>query len=431
MQTDTLDPEEPKDCGELLENIRRVKALSWCISGVCILIAILYCLEVSVWGWLLAASTCMLVGVYLMLMSKADAQVAEGRALMLEKLTESLPGMIYQCRLYPTGKCVVTYSNDAIEWIYEKSLAEMQRDCSSIWDLVHEDDRKRIMRGLKTSARKLTPWKGEYRVVLPRQGLRWRSAQARVERLADGSTLWYGFIADITAMKEVEEATRLAEQEKARKEAVKVEREKVRLLSMRNEELLREVNHDGLTGVYIRRYFDRRFPEVFALMRKKKRPITLLFCDIDYFKQYNDQFGHQAGDECLVVVAKTIASEINRGEQFVARYGGEEFVAVLPGLGTNRARTVAEKVRKAVEALPLKRGVSADAERVTLSIGLASMDEIPHSMDPETCLKEADEAIYEAKKAGRNRVCERIFDRKSDSFTMPDRKAFDSSRISF
>lgn len=124
---------------------------------------------------------------------------------LFQKFTSELPGMIYQCRVSPTGHTTLTYANDAISWIYEKDPSEMRADASPILDLVHPDDRQRVWESLLESTLTLKPWKGEYRVVLPKQGVRWRSAHALVERMPDGGTLWHGFIADATARKEAEQ----------------------------------------------------------------------------------------------------------------------------------------------------------------------------------------------------------------------------------
>ncbi|MEO6054056.1 MAG: ATP-binding protein [Chthoniobacterales bacterium] len=125
---------------------------------------------------------------------------------LFEKLTAVLPAMVYQFRQYPHGHCSVTYTNDAIHKIYELSPEEARRDGSRILDLVHPDDRARVWKTLMESWKDLTPWQGEYRVILPKQGMSWRSAHAHVERLPDGGTLWHGVISDITSRKNAEDA---------------------------------------------------------------------------------------------------------------------------------------------------------------------------------------------------------------------------------
>lgn len=118
----------------------------------------------SRWG----AAPAAMVALYLSLRRTADRQAAMPQQL-LEKYADALPGMTYQCRLYPNFRCVITYANSDLEWIYEKDLAEMQKDCRSIFELVHPEDRDAIWKSLGESAKYLTPWKGEYRVILPNQ----------------------------------------------------------------------------------------------------------------------------------------------------------------------------------------------------------------------------------------------------------------------
>lgn len=158
----------------------------------------------ATWSPFAAFAVVTLVILWMRVQWRVRRKVQPGERKLFENLAESLPGMVYQCRLYPTGKCVITYANSAIDWIYEKELSDMQADCRSILDLVHPDDRDDVWATLVESARNLTPWKREYRVNLPRQGTRWRFAHAKVERLSDGGTLWHGFIADVTWRKEAE-----------------------------------------------------------------------------------------------------------------------------------------------------------------------------------------------------------------------------------
>lgn len=351
-------------------------------------------------GWIVAAF--LAAGTAFLISIRRDANLQIHDIDLLDRVSDSLPGMVYQCRMYPTGRCVLTYANSAIHWIYEKDLDAMRKDCSSILDLVHPEDREHVEKSLTESAMRLTPWKGEYRVVLPRQGVRWRSAQASVERLIDGSTLWHGFIADVTARKEADHQLLLAQQREA--EALRTarfeEQKNIEILSQLNERLREEATHDHLTGVFMRRYFDRRYPEIFNEARLK-RPVTLILCDIDHFKAYNDTFGHLEGDQCLKAVARALSTQVNRKGQIFVRFGGEEFVAVLPGLGPIRAGVVAEAMRRSVEALALP-AATGQHKVVTISVGVACMEVVPKDAKPESLLHAADEALYAAKHAGRN-----------------------------
>ena len=125
--------------------------------------------------------------------------------------------------------------------------------------------------------------------------------------------------------------------------------------------------------------------------------------DIDYFKDYNDHYGHLKGDDCLVLVAKTLLSSIKRPTDLVARYGGEEFMVVLPNTGKEGGLLVAERMRKDIEQLALAHDYSKVAEWVTISVGVAEI--IPQPSDSILeFIKNVDQAMYQAKQGGRNRV---------------------------
>jgi len=128
-----------------------------------------------------------------------------------------------------------------------------------------------------------------------------------------------------------------------------------------------------------------------------------VFCDIDYFKRFNDTYGHQAGDECLVRVAEAMEETLNRPADLVARYGGEEFIALLVDTGEEGARMLAERMRARVEALRVPHRTSAVAPYLTVSLGVATVVPRP-SVRPEDLVDLADRALYAAKEGGRNRV---------------------------
>ncbi|MGH8046490.1 MAG: ATP-binding protein [Chthoniobacterales bacterium] len=153
---------------------------------------------------LLAATVCAITAIIVMGFCIRDytlARLNPSRIELFSKLTENVPGMLYQYRQYPTGHGSVTYSTDAIRSIYEIDPESAREDGSQILDRLHPDDRGRIWDALLESHMHLTPWKEEYRVVLPKAGVCWRYGHARVERLADGGTLWHGFVIDITKEK--------------------------------------------------------------------------------------------------------------------------------------------------------------------------------------------------------------------------------------
>ncbi|MDM8357785.1 sensor domain-containing diguanylate cyclase [Pandoraea communis] len=168
--------------------------------------------------------------------------------------------------------------------------------------------------------------------------------------------------------------------------------------------LIEYSNRDALTGIFNRRYFNDRFPQDFEQARRSGHPLSLLMVDVDYFKRYNDQYGHPVGDECLEHVALAIMRATHRPADIVARYGGEEFVIVLPETDADGAYFVATRVTESVRALarpaPGPQGV------VTVSVGSAT--HVPRQGDagdtPERLIALADEALYTAKRLGRDRV---------------------------
>lgn len=170
-----------------------------------------------------------------------------------------------------------------------------------------------------------------------------------------------------------------------------------------NENLQRISLSDGLTGIANRRYFDEFLEREWERAKRDKKTIALLMVDIDFFKSYNDTYGHIAGDACLKLLAKGLEAMPKRSIDIVARYGGEEFVVVLPDTNQLGAAVVGEKVRCAVEELNIEHKGSSISERVTVSVGIAVM--MPdYDAIPATIIAAADAALYQSKRQGRNRV---------------------------
>jgi diguanylate cyclase (GGDEF)-like protein len=160
---------------------------------------------------------------------------------------------------------------------------------------------------------------------------------------------------------------------------------------------------DGLTQIANRRLFDERFNQEWCRLKRDRLPISLIICDVDYFKQYNDAYGHQGGDDCLCRIAKALASAARRPPDLAARYGGEEFVVLLPNTPLDGALKVVRILQNNVRSLRLPHRQSQVSEYVTASFGVAST--IPsEEITPEELLLQADEALYRAKSEGRDRI---------------------------
>lgn len=170
-----------------------------------------------------------------------------------------------------------------------------------------------------------------------------------------------------------------------------------------NLELQRLTNVDGLTGLSNRRYFDKYFDKEWQNAVRSREPISLLMIDIDHFKQYNDTYGHLAGDEVLRSVAQTVKSCFARPKDLAVRMGGEEFVVILPQTPRTAIAALAGTVVRAVEALGIPHSGSSASDRVTISVGGAT--HVPND-DGRPCalIEAADQAMYQAKHSGRNRA---------------------------
>jgi diguanylate cyclase (GGDEF)-like protein len=174
-------------------------------------------------------------------------------------------------------------------------------------------------------------------------------------------------------------------------------------LEMANQHLQRLATSDGLTGLANRRHFDDYFLQEWRRLAREEACISLILCDVDYFKNYNDTYGHQAGDNCLRQIANLLLNSVKRPADLVARYGGEEFIILLPNTNVVGAIHVAQKIRLGVKSLQIPHINSQTSEYVTLSLGVATT--IPHlDNNPADLIATADSALYKAKYFGRDRV---------------------------
>ena len=172
-------------------------------------------------------------------------------------------------------------------------------------------------------------------------------------------------------------------------------------LQAANIELQRLSMTDGLTQIANRRHFDLYLTQEWKRLYREQQPLALILCDVDYFKKYNDHYGHQAGDRCLHLVASLIQQIAKRPYDLAARYGGEEFALILPATDLEGAVAVAAKIQQAVWQAEIPHVASEVSAFVTLSLGVVSLN--PRTAFPETLIAAADQALYEAKRQGRNR----------------------------
>jgi diguanylate cyclase (GGDEF)-like protein len=157
---------------------------------------------------------------------------------------------------------------------------------------------------------------------------------------------------------------------------------------------------DGMTGLYLKRYFDVRLTEEVRRSRRYGNCLSLLFCDIDHFKKVNDTYGHQAGDEVIITFAERIRQSIRLDSDIAGRWGGEEFAVILPQDGAGGAKILAERIRESVKNTPFP--TRAGELSITVSIGVATLP--MHGTTPDELVHAADKALYVAKESGRDRV---------------------------
>jgi diguanylate cyclase (GGDEF)-like protein len=173
-------------------------------------------------------------------------------------------------------------------------------------------------------------------------------------------------------------------------------------LEKQNAALARLADTDGLTGLANRRHLDERMALEVARAARERTTLSLIMIDVDFFKRYNDTYGHAAGDDCLRTVARVLAATVNRPADLAARFGGEEFAVLLPNTAQDGARRIAEAICQGVRAAGMAHGAS-DLGFVTISAGVATAVPAPGD-DGRTLVETADAALYEAKEAGRNGV---------------------------
>ena len=161
---------------------------------------------------------------------------------------------------------------------------------------------------------------------------------------------------------------------------------------------------DALTQIPNRRNFDTTFLSEWKQAARNNSTLAVIIIDIDYFKQYNDHYGHGAGDVCLQMVASALSKDIIRPGDMVARYGGEEFIVILPGTTEEEALIVAERLRTSVENLAIQHEYSKTASVITISAGITSQRNLGDNTIPQNLIDSADKALYIAKENGRNRI---------------------------
>ena len=299
---------------------------------------------------------------------KRALQALQDRETQLTTLMDNLPGMAYRClsdqhwtMKFVSSGCrrLTGYDSQSLVDNREVSYASM----------IHEADRHLLEREIKQALVQGRPFEMEYLIRRRDGALIWVWEQGQAVMI-DGREYLEGIVLDINQRKLME------------------------------EELERLATHDPLTGLFNRRQFERQIKDEMARAQRYHHPLSLLWLDVDHFKGINDRYGHLAGDMVLRELSKLLQSSV-RAVDYVARYGGEELTVILPEVDESEALEMAERLRRLVESYRIP--ISADKQLgVTVSIGVATAP--VHGREITILTKRADEAMYQAKRSGRNRV---------------------------
>jgi diguanylate cyclase (GGDEF)-like protein/PAS domain S-box-containing protein len=246
---------------------------------------------------------------------------------------------------------------------------------------MHPEDRDRVVNFCMAQSKAGVDHEADYRALTKNNSYVWIRDVVHVVRNESGETdSLVGFMFDISERKKTEDE----------------------LISLQKE--LETFSYkDGLTGIANRRKFDIALNLEWASARRTRQPISLILLDVDFFKQYNDHYGHTHGDECLKKLAQSLSLAAARPRDIAARFGGEEFVLLLPETDENAARQVAERCQRMVENLNLPHDSSLTSKFVTVSMGVGTTNSFSE-LGPTLLIEAVDKLMYAAKQNGRNRM---------------------------
>jgi diguanylate cyclase (GGDEF)-like protein/PAS domain S-box-containing protein len=333
------------------------------------------------------------------------------------RLAANVPGMIYRYILHTDGTDEFTYLSPHCREIYEIDAELMMQNTQLLWAAVYPDDVQRVQGAIADALQNPKSINLEHRITTPSGQIKWIQVIAQPEMQPNGDSVWDGVAIDITLRKFGEQlladynhtleqqvqcrTLELQQEILERKRAEAVAKAAESALRQANLELERLASLDSLTQVANRRLFNHYLSQQWQQMQREQNPLSLIIGDVDYFKHYNDHYGHQEGDRCLQRIAEMMSQVVKRAIDLVARYGGEEFAIILPNTDLKGAIYIAEDIRETMQRLQISHAQSKVCPFVTVSLGVASL--IPTlDSSPERLISEADQALYRAKRAGRN-----------------------------
>lgn len=296
----------------------------------------------------------------------------------LQTIADRVPGMVYEYRRYADGRQCFPYSSEGIRKVYRTSPEAVMADASVVFEVIHPDDLALVTASIEESERTLEPWRQEYRVRFADGEVRWLYGDSLPHATEDNSISWYGVISDITHIKEHE------------------------------AQLQHIASYDPLTQLPNRLLLADRLQQAMIQAQRRGRHLAVVYLDLDGFKRINDQHGHDMGDQLLVAIAGRLRGEL-RDEDTLARLGGDEFVAVL--LDFADVSTSAALLERLLAAAARPLLVEGQQLQVSASIGITFYPQA-ESVEADQLLRQADQAMYQAKLAGKGRYY--VFDAALD-----------------
>lgn len=298
-----------------------------------------------------------------------------------QQLATAVPGMIYAFTRSPDGRQWFEYVSSSSQDIMELEPKQILVDADVALRQIYSDDCSAVFEKLDWSAATLDPFVHTYRIMTPSGQIKWVEGSCRPLQRLDGSITWYGILLDVSDRKYMEEELRSL-----------------------NERLQELATIDSLTQVANRRQMELHLQQEWGRCHREQAPMTLMLLDIDYFKLYNDKYGHPQGDACLKQVADILRTHVNRPGDLVSRYGGEEFLIVLPQTDQCGASHLVEKIRQFLAQAQIPHVASLTDENVTISIGVAVIRDVANFSSPAAAIAETDQLLYQAKQT-RNTYC--------------------------
>ena len=295
---------------------------------------------------------------------------------LFAKLTQQVPGALFEFVMQPNGGLACTFISAMSEEIFERAPRDIENDFNCLYSRIYRPDRPRLRQSLREAAEKMQSWHVDYRVMLPEKGVCWRELSAKPTRTDDGAVVWHGFTTDISERKRNENTIRQF-----------------------NEKLERRAHYDALTGLPNRVLFRDRLEQEMKHAQSGAHAMALLFIDLDRFKEVNDLLGHDAGDMLLAGAARRIQGCLRPGDT-VARLGGDEFTVILTDMA--ELQHIEQTAQAILDVLRQPFQLGIEQAYVSASIGVTVYPGDGHG--PEELMRNADHAMYRSKGGGRNQL---------------------------